>query len=134
VIFSLTDSTGTIDCAAYEPTKEFRNTVRELIPGDFIEVRGGVREEPFTINVEKMGVISLEKKTVKLHNPKCPKCGRSMKSTGRDGYYRCRNCGIKIRGGEELREQERKISKGWYEVPVCARRHLSMPLKLRPLL
>ena len=134
VIFSIDDGTGVIDCAAYEPTKEFRDVVRELIKGDFIEVYGGVHDRPFTLNIEKMRVINLEKKIVKVHNPRCPKCGKRMKSTGRDGYYRCKRCGIKIKGGEEFEEMERKIEKGWYEVPVCARRHLAMPLKIRPLL
>jgi len=134
VIFGISDGTGSIDCAAYEPTKEFRNIVRSLIPGDIVEVRGGVREGPFTINLEKMRIIKLEKNIVKLHNPKCPKCGKRMKSTGRGGYYRCRDCGTKVRGREETATIKRDIEEKWYEVPVCARRHLAMPLKLMPLL
>jgi tRNA(Ile2)-agmatinylcytidine synthase len=134
VIFSISDGTGEVDCAAYEPTKEFRDVVRELIKGDLVEIYGGVHDRPFTLNIEKMRVLELQKKMVKVHNPMCPKCGKRMKSTGRDGYYRCKRCGIKIKGGEELEEVERKIRTGWYEVPVCARRHLSMPLKIRPLL
>ncbi len=130
VIFSLSDGTERIDCAAYEPTKEFRDIVRSLIPGDYVEVWGGIHGRPYTLNIEKMNVIRLEKKLVKVHNPKCPKCGRTMKSTGRDGYYRCRSCGIKIKGGEEFAKEPRKIKTGWYEVPVCARRHLARPLKL----
>jgi tRNA(Ile2)-agmatinylcytidine synthase len=134
VFFSISDESGSIDCAAYEPTKEFRDIVRSLIPGDIIEVWGGVRDEPFTINIEKINIIHLEKKLIKLHNPTCPKCGKRMKSTGKDGYYRCKSCGIKIKGGEETAEEKRSIEEGWYEVPVCARRHLAMPLKLMPLL
>jgi tRNA(Ile2)-agmatinylcytidine synthase len=134
VIFSISDGTGEVDCAAYEPTKEFRDVVRELIKGDLVEIYGGVHDGPFTLNIEKMRVLELQKKMVKVHNPRCPKCGKRMKSTGRDGYYRCKSCGIKIKGGEEFEEVERKIRTGWYEVPVCARRHLSMPLKIRPLL
>jgi len=34
VIFTIKDSTGTIDCAAYEPTKQFRGVVRELVIGE----------------------------------------------------------------------------------------------------
>ncbi len=130
VLFRISDRTGEMDCAAYEPTKEFRNIVRSLIPGDVVELYGGVRSEPFTLNIEKMRVLHLERKLVKVHNPKCPKCGRTMKSTGRDGYYRCRDCGIKIKGGGEYKEVPRDIKEGWYEVPVCARRHLAMPLKI----
>ncbi len=134
VIFSISDGTGIVDCAAYEPTKEFRDVVRELIKGDVVELYGGVRSEPFTLNIEKMRVLHLENRMVKIHNPRCPKCGKRMKSTGRDGYYRCRNCGIKVKGGEEMEELKRGIKEGWYEVPVCARRHLATPLKIMPLL
>ncbi len=130
VIFSISDGTGSIDCAAYEPTKEFRDSVRSLISGDVVEVWGGVHGRPYTLNIEKIRVIELKKNIVKVRNPRCPKCGRAMKSTGRDGYYRCRSCGIRIKGGEEFAEVPRKIKTGWYEVPVCARRHLARPLKL----
>jgi len=61
VIFSIKDSTGEIDCAAYEPTKQFREIIRELSIGDKVEVYGGVREEPLTINLEKINIKHLEK-------------------------------------------------------------------------
>ncbi|MCK5636221.1 MAG: DUF1743 domain-containing protein, partial [Thermoplasmatales archaeon] len=80
VIFSIKDSTGEIDCAAYEPTKQFREIIRELIPGDKIEVYGGVREKPLTINLEKINIKHLEKQVEKVENPVCPKCGKHMKS------------------------------------------------------
>ena len=54
VLFTIKDTTGTISCAAYEPTKEFRNIVRGLYVGDRVEVYGGVREHPLTINLEKI--------------------------------------------------------------------------------
>ncbi len=130
VIFSIDDGTDSMGCAAYEPTKGFRNIVRELINGDIIEIYGGIRARPFTLNIEKMRVIHLEKKIVKIHNPVCPECGKRMKSTGRDGYYRCRKCGIRTKGGEEKQEIRRDIKTGWYEVPICARRHLARPLRL----
>jgi tRNA(Ile2)-agmatinylcytidine synthase len=38
VIFSLRDSSGEVDCAAYEPTGGFRKIVRTLIPGDYLQV------------------------------------------------------------------------------------------------
>lgn len=130
VIFSVSDGTGEVESAAYEPTKEFRDVIRTLIPKDVVEVWGSVHDRPYTLNVEKIRVLRLEKNRVKVHNPRCPKCGKRMKSTGKDGYYRCRDCDIKIKGGEEYREIPRKIGKRWYEVPTCARRHLARPLRL----
>ena len=128
VIFTIKDATGTIDCAAYEPTKEFRNIVRELQMGDIVEVYGGVRKKPLTINVEKINIKYLTKIVEKIENPICPNCGKHMKSKGSNQGFKCKICGRK--SDEPLiREKKRLIHIGFYEVPVCARRHLSKPLK-----
>jgi len=128
VLFTIKDTTGTISCAAYEPTKEFRNTVRGLHIGDFIEVYGGVREHPLTINLEKFEVKYLITQLVKTENPVCPSCNKHMKSKGIKQGYKCIRCGI-TSFTPIIQEQPRTIIKGFYEVPVCARRHLSKPLK-----
>jgi len=128
VIFSVKDSTGEIDCAAYEPTKQFRNIIRELLSGDVIEVYGGVRKKPLTINLEKIKVEKLVKKIEKIENPVCPKCGKHMKSKGVNQGYKCIKCGEKS-NNPLFKKVRRNLRKGFYEVPVCARRHLSKPLK-----
>lgn len=128
VIFTIKDSTGEIDCAAYEPTKEFREVIRQLVEGDVVEVFGGVREEPLSINLEKIKIISLEKLTVKVENPVCPNCGKHMKSKGKDQGFKCKNCGITSKEAK-IEEKNRDLKIAFYEVPVCARRHLSKPLK-----
>ena len=128
VIFSIKDSFGEIDCAAYEPTKQFRNIVRKLIPGDELEVYGGVREEPLTVNLEKINIKNLVKQVEKVENPVCPKCSKHMKSKGKNQGYKCIICGTK-NNNPLIKETRRKIKTGYYEVPVCARRHLSKPLK-----
>jgi tRNA(Ile2)-agmatinylcytidine synthase len=128
VLFTLKDSTGTIPCAAYEPTKEFRNNVRGLHIGDHIEVYGGVREHPLTINLEKLEVKQLITILVKTENPICPTCGKHMKSKGTEQGYKCIKCGT-TSVTPIIQEKPRTIEKGFYEVPVCARRHLSKPLK-----
>ena len=128
VIFTIRDSKGKIDCAAYEPTKEFRNIIRKLCAGDFVEVYGGVREKPLTVNIEKINVKSLVKKVEKVENPVCPKCGKHMKSKGKNQGFKCKKCGTKS-DKPVLEEKKRNLEIGFYEVPVCARRHLSKPLK-----
>jgi tRNA(Ile2)-agmatinylcytidine synthase len=128
VFFAIKDSTGEIDCAAYEPTKQFRNLIRQLINGDIVEVYGSVREKPLTINIEKINIKYLEKLIVKVENPVCPKCGKHMKSKGTNKGYICKKCGMKSDKPVFVNEK-RSISTGLYEVPVCARRHLSKPLK-----
>ena len=128
VIFSIRDSTGEIDCAAYEPTKQFRDIIRELSPGDKVEVYGGVRDEPLTINLEKINIKHLEKLEEKVENPICPNCGKHMKSKGTLQGFKCKKCGTKS-NEPIIKEKNRNINIGFYEVPVCARRHLSKPLK-----
>lgn len=109
-------------CAAFEPTKEFRDVVRELHVGDEVTVCGSVVDG--TLNLEKFRVGSLVR-TEKV-NPTCG-CGRSMESAGRGQGYRCRDCG-ETREGKVERRVERDIGEGWYEVPPSARRHLAKPL------
>ncbi len=118
------DGKGTIKCAAFEPTKNFRDLVRALVPGDLIEVYGAVKKR--TLNIEKMEIVNLAERTA-LEAPICPSCKRRMKSAGRGQGYRCRRCGTKAEGkvGATL---PREIESGFYEVPPCARRHLSKPL------
>ena len=128
VIFTIEDSTGKIDCAAYEPAKQFRKVVRELSIGDIVEVYGGVREKPLTVNIEKINIKKLTKLIEKVENPVCPRCGKHMRSKGTNQGYKCKNCGTTSEK-PVVKEKERNICIGRYEVPVCARRHLSKPLK-----
>jgi tRNA(Ile2)-agmatinylcytidine synthase len=130
VFFTILDDSGFIDCAAYEPTKQFRDVVRKLEVGDIIQAYGGVREEPFTVNLEKIKLEDLAEVTVKDANPICPKCKKSMESVGKNKGYRCRKCKKKIKEDQvEMIPVLRDLEPGFYEVPACARRHLAMPLK-----
>jgi tRNA(Ile2)-agmatinylcytidine synthase len=127
---SQTGNLPTITCAAYEPTKEFRDLIKGLFPGDLLEVYGGVRKEPLTINIEKIEIKELIDQQIKEHNPRCPKCSRAMKSIGNQMGFRCRRCHLKLSMDKvELLSVKRNISPGFFEVPVAARRHLAKPIK-----
>jgi len=129
VIFPL-DHGGRIDCAVYEPSKQFRRVARALMAGDNITVCGSVRDEPRTVNVEKLCISRLTESRVKVSNPSCPGCGKRMKSIGRDAGFRCLSCGTKAPATAGVwRKVKRPLKIGWYEPPVSARRHISMPLK-----
>lgn len=131
IIFTLEDDSGEIECAAYEPTKKFRDVVRKLAPGDQLVVCGGIGNKG-TLNMEKIEITDLAK-VYEYLNPLC-ECGKRMKSAGKNKGYKCPKCGSKksVEGkDEEIREKrevKRTISKGFYEVPPSARRHLSKPL------
>ena len=130
LIFSLEDESGEIECAAYEPTKRFRDFVRELESEDILRVYGGIGEginNKGTLNIEKFELLKLAN-LVQLKNPICH-CGKRMKSAGTGKGYKCPSCGSKVREGKKEKiELSRKIEKGFYETPPSARRHLSKPI------
>ncbi|MCL7412075.1 MAG: tRNA(Ile)(2)-agmatinylcytidine synthase [ANME-2 cluster archaeon] len=114
----------TIECAAFEPTKGFREVVRKLVTGDRVRVYGSVQND--TLNLEKIEIIELSTHEI-AENPICMSCGKHMKSAGRNQGYRCKRCGTK----ESIMDRtsvNRSIKPGIYEVPPSARRHISMPL------
>ena len=96
--------------------------------GDEVEIYGGVREEPLTVNLEKIRVLHLKSVIKKIENPVCHLCGKHMKSRGANQTYRCIRCGTSSDTPKKI-VIKRELKTGFYEVPVCARRHLSKPLK-----
>ncbi len=124
VFFKIRTRFGDVKCAAFEPTKQFRSIIRMLKKGDLVEVYGSMKKR--TINLEKINVIELADIYIE-ENPICPKCGKRMDSAGRNKGFRCKKC--KTRAFEKIKRKiERKLDTGFYEVPPCARRHLSKPL------
>lgn len=123
-------STGErITIAAYEPTKGLRAALRALRSGDLVEAYGGVRSEPREVNLEKLRVIRMAERRVKVANPVCS-CGKSMKSRGAAEGFRCIRCGREApREAASFALEPRTVQPGWYEACVCARRHLSKPLR-----
>ncbi|QGA81338.1 tRNA(Ile2) 2-agmatinylcytidine synthetase [Halomicrobium sp. LC1Hm] len=123
VFLTLADGDATIECAAFEPTKRFRDRVRALHSGDVLTVCGEVGDG--TLKLEKFAL--RDPVQTELVTPECPACGRSMSSAGRDQGYRCRDCDTH-RDGKVERSLARAIEPGWYEVPPVARRHVAKPL------
>ncbi len=132
VIFTLGDDSREVDCAAYEPTGKFRDIVRELVSGDYVQVFGGVRPrtEIFseTVNLEKIEVLGLVERSV-VTNPQCPNCLKRLKSMGRDKGFRCERCGVRFPLASKVSASTpRKIRCGLYVPPSRAQRHLTKPL------
>lgn len=133
VIFSIKDGTAEVDCAAYEPTGDLRKIARELIVGDNVEVYGAVhkatKDKPLTINLEKINILKLALK-VKETNPSCQKCGKRLKSMGKNQGFRCESCGEKYK---DVVKQEtvlpRALKTGLYITSTRSQRHLTKPLR-----
>jgi tRNA(Ile2)-agmatinylcytidine synthase len=124
-IFFNLENQGIIRCAAFEPTKGFRDVVRALLPGDTVQVYGGVKRggsnNVKTINLERLDILDV--KTRVYANPTCPQCGKSMTSKGRGKGFACKKCKT-TQNEKEIRELARGISPGVYEPPPSAWRHL----------
>ena len=132
VIFTLRDKTGEVDCAAYKPTGILQQVARKLVKGDLVEVCGGVRSasstHPVTINLEKLRILKIAPK-IALYNPKCPRCGRRMKSMGLKKGYRCEKCGFRSSRLEKVAvESKRNLETGIYVTSPRSQRHLTKPL------
>ncbi|MEM2105829.1 MAG: tRNA(Ile)(2)-agmatinylcytidine synthase [Candidatus Bathyarchaeia archaeon] len=131
VIFPIKDETAQVDCAAYEPTGALRKIARELLVGDVVKVYGGVRppsrNRPLTINLEKMHILKLAPKTV-LRNPPCPKCGKRLKSMGKNKGFRCESCGSRYANLKKIELKiKRDLKKGLYITSTRSQRHLTKP-------
>lgn len=123
VFFTIANNNDTLDCVAFEPTKRFRNHVRNLKVGDRITVCGEVTDN--TLKLEKFAVRSLTTTTKSV--PVCGECGSTMDSAGANQGYRCRDCNTTA-PGKTTQPLARTLTLGWYEVPPCARRHIAKPL------
>ncbi len=129
VFFRLRDDTGTVVCAAYEPTGSFRETARKLRPGDEVTVYSGVSLHgiELTLNMEKL-VVHVVIPGVVAVKPRCPECGGSTESMGKSQGLRCKKCGYR---GVDLvaksRGVDRDIVPGIYLPDRSAHRHLTKP-------
>lgn len=126
VFFDVSDKTGSIECAAFEPTKQFRNIIRKLMVGDKLTIYGGVNDN-HTLNIEKFKLNHVATQ-YKISNPICS-CGKRMKSAGKNQGFKCPKCGNKDKHAKKVKEAiPRDICEGFYEVPTEARRHLAKPI------
>jgi tRNA(Ile2)-agmatinylcytidine synthase len=132
VIFSIRDESAEVDCAAFEPTGALRSSAMKLIIGDFVEASGAVKAPSqsnlLTINLEKIRLTKLEQKLVH-QNPKCPNCGKRLKSMGKNQGLRCEKCGFKRKDSSKIPIRiKRDLRKGIYITSTRSQRHLTKPL------
>jgi len=130
-IFTVKDSTGCVECAAYEPTGTLRKVARQLMIGDEIEVCGGVRSSgnnPLTINLEKIRLRKLSSRLI-MQNPRCLKCDKRMKSAGKGKGFKCPSCSFRSLDMQKKTIREnRDLKKGLFVTSPRSQRHLTKPL------
>jgi tRNA(Ile2)-agmatinylcytidine synthase len=124
VSFIMNDGDFTVRCMAYEPTKNFRQIIRQLVPGDTVIAVGSFKKG--SINLEKIKIVSLARHSI-TRPPLCTTCSKRMTSDGKGKGWKCKKCGARA-ADPEVQEMFRTLKTGWYEVPPTARRHLAKPL------
>jgi tRNA(Ile2)-agmatinylcytidine synthase len=131
VIFQARDQSAEVDCAAYEPSGALSRVARELMSGDSMKIYGSVRApsrgRPLTVNLEKIRILKLAPK-IAYRNPTCPRCGKRLKSMGKNKGFRCEKCGLRDTsiGKVEVR-MKRAIKKGLHISSTRSQRHLTKP-------
>jgi tRNA(Ile2)-agmatinylcytidine synthase len=134
VFFSIRDEQGEIRCACYEPTKRLRFEVLKLVPGDELEVGGGVRKATSkhsrVLNLEYFVPLSLKDRFISS-NPRCTSCGASTRSEGRGKGYSCRKCKTRFPEAKKriVRLEPPLVENSVYLAPISAHRHLTKPLQ-----
>ncbi len=124
VSFTIGNREQTVRCMAYEPTKNFRQIIRDLVQGDEITAYGSYKKG--SINLEKIRIVKLAEPIVS-RPPVCTTCNKRMTSDGTGKGYKCKKCGARAKE-PEIQKISRPLKPGWYEVPPTARRHLAKPL------
>jgi tRNA(Ile2)-agmatinylcytidine synthase len=124
VSFTIREGDHAVRCMAYEPTKNFRQIVRQLVPGDEVIAIGSFKKG--SVNLEKIRIVSLARPMI-VRPPLCLACSKRMTSDGKGKGYKCKKCGDRS-VEPDVKEIPRTLEAGWYEVPPTARRHLAKPL------
>ena len=128
VFFSIQVEDRKIKCAIYKETK-ITQVAQNLIPGDKIQVGGGIRraskKHGRILNVEFLCVLQLAKHNL-IVNPTCRKCNKRMKSKGNTQGFQCIKCGNRSFSKTTL-DVPRKIQCKLYIPSVSAHRHLTRP-------
>ena len=123
VSFIMKDGGIPVRCMAYEPTKNFRHIVRQLIPGDKVIAVGSFKKG--SINLEKIKLVS-PARSITTRPPVCPVRNKRMTSDGKGKGWKCKKCGAKA-GEPDVQEHLRALAPDG-EVPPTARRHLARRL------
>ena len=129
-LFRVHDGTGSIDCVAFARSGTMMRISRELLPGDHVEVSGGVRKRTsgaLSLNLEKIKTLQLVE-NFRERNPSCPACGGPSESMGKNQGLRCKNCRARLGYiPKDLTTVRRRLTASVYIPPPRSRRHLTSP-------
>ncbi len=125
---------GSVYAAFYRETRRLRDTARMLAPGDEVIVEGAVipRRQGPTLAAEAVDIVRVAQ-AYQLLAPRCPRCGRRMKSMGRGKGYKCPRCGYRDPEAGPIRVWvARRLLPGRVTSPPGSARHLTLLPEGRP--
>jgi tRNA(Ile2)-agmatinylcytidine synthase len=130
VLFEISDfSNNKYPVAVYEPTG-LGNIASKLIEGDSVDIGIGVSKNnshsSSILNVEYLSILKIADEKVNI-NPPCSKCGKRMKSEGKNKGFQCKICGDK-NASKIVVTNQRDLQLGMYLPCLKAHRHLTKPL------
>lgn len=114
----------------YKETGELNEASKLLREGDEVLVTGCIKPSSYfkkVIEAESIKIINLN--SFEPVNPRCPKCGSSTESLGKNKGFRCRKCGYKFPGDKQNQDIRRGLLT---DVLYQSRkyRHLTRPIFL----
>jgi tRNA(Ile2)-agmatinylcytidine synthase len=119
-LFALQNCKGGINCAAFEPTKNFRGVVKRLIPETELKHTALCETDP---QPEKLEVLELAERILpRLRS--VPRAISAWSLLAKSGLQ-VQRCKTKHRNARKGHFKD--LDTGFYGAP-CARRHLSKPL------
>jgi tRNA(Ile2)-agmatinylcytidine synthase len=129
-LFEVSDfSNNRYPVGVYEPTG-LGNIASKLIEGDEIDIGIGVSKNnshsSSILNVEYLSILKIADEKVNI-NPPCTKCGKRMKSEGKNKGFQCKICGDK-NASKIVVTNHRDLQLGMYLPCLKAHRHLTKPL------
>lgn len=121
VLLPIEDHGANAMVAAYEPTKDLRDSVRGLREGDHVTVEASAHDDPRRLALEAIEIVDA---TPRRHEAQRCGCGGTAPSKGRHAGRICATC------GKNVQVAVRSLpgpTRGRVTVPVCIRRHLATP-------
>ncbi len=105
-------------------------TFLERSLGDIVEVWGGLRIKDCKYFIYVEGCRKLSRRLVQVSNPRCPRCGSTLKSLGKGKGFFCKKCNIKITNVHKIVTEEHVLPSKLFSLPYLSEfRHLMKPIE-----
>ena len=110
---------------AFSQSGDIKNLAQWFQAGDVIKGKGLVAEDG-ALHLEKLKLIEASERNKR--RPPCERCGKTVKSQGKNNKLRCPAC-KNLQENIWIYNPQNPPHRGWVQPPADHRRHLSRPLK-----